>query len=248
MYQLSCDISCFAAENLQQGLAVADTLRINHIELANFGGKPLEQCSGSEVEDIRSALIDSNKTIVLLSTDLCVTDSAAFNELFRRAHLLNVKNVRIPLDDQPSAPDSAALAQVLKMASAWNIGIVFENERNSFFHDDKTMTEFLFSLPECAGVIYNPAEFVALSHHPFFHMFYASKLKNRIRFLRLNDSLYSTGETTRLAGGNAEIKELISILLSRSFDGYFSVAPYRSHSAEAMAQTLAEYRMLLKNM
>ena len=79
-------------------------------------------------------------------------------------------------------------------------------------------------------------------------MFYTSKLKNRIRFLRLNDSLYSTGEPTRLAGGNGEIKELVSILLTRSFDGWFSVTPYRGNSVEAMSQTLGEYRFLLKNM
>ena len=84
--------------------------------------------------------------------------------------------------------------------------------------------------------------------HPFFHVFYASKLKNRVRFLRLNDSLYSTGEAMPLAGGNGEIKELISILLSRSFDGYFSVTPYRGRNVEHMLQTLTEYRTLLKNM
>ena len=248
MYQLSCDISRFASKSLEEGLSVADTLRINHIELTDFGGKPLEQCSGSEVEDIRCALIDTNKTIVLLSTALSPGEPAAFNELFRRAHLLNVQNILIPFNGRSQPPEPAALAEILKMAEAWNIDIVFENERHSFFRDDRTMTDFLRFLPESAGVVYNPAEFVALSHHPFFHMFYASRLKNRIRFLRLNDSLYSTGEPTPLAGGNGEIKELISILLARSFDGWFSVAPYRSVSANAMAQTLSEYRSLLKHL
>ena len=248
MYQLSCDISRFASRSLEEGLCAADALRINHIELADFGGKSLEQCSGSEVEDIRCALIDTNKTVVLLSTALSPDEPAAFNELVRRAHLLNVQNIRIPFDGQPEPPKPTALVEILKMAAAWNIGIVFENEHRSFFRDDKSMAELLLPLPETAGVVYNPAEFVALSHHPFFHMFYTSKLKNRIRFLRLNDSLYSTGEPTPLAGGNGEIKELISILLARSFDGWFSVAPYRGVSVEAMAQTLAEYRTLLKHL
>lgn len=247
MYQLSCDISCFASKSLQEGLCAADALRINDIELADFGGKPLWQCSGSEVEDIRCALIDSNKTIVLLSAAIPLGDRSTFNELFRRAHLLNVKNIRIPLEGLPEPPEAAALAEILKMATAWNIGVVFENEHRSFFRDDKSMTDFLLPLPN-AGAVYNPAEFVALSHHPFFHMFYASKLKNRIRFLRLNDSLYDTGEPTPLAGGNGEIKELISILLARSFDGWFSVTPYREASVNAMAQTLEEYRGLLKHL
>lgn len=248
MYQLSCDISCFASKNLQEGLLAADTLHINNIELADFAGNPLEQCSGSEVEDIRSALIDHNKTIVLLTTLLPFSDTVAFNELLRKAHLLHIKNIRIPLDRQEQAPDQKALATILRMADLWNIGVVFENEHNSFFRDNQSMSAFLGPMPKHAGLAFNPAQFVALAHHPFFHVFYASNLKNRVRFLRLNDALYSTGAGVPLTGGNCEIKELISILLSRSFDGYFSITPYRGCSVELMAETLSEYRTLLKNL
>jgi len=253
MYQLSCDVSFWASQNLKEALAVADTLHINNIELSDIEGKALEQCSGNEVEDIRNALIDSNKTIVLLNTDLPVTDTVSYNELFRKAHLLHVQNVRIVLekslsDSEAITPDSASLAQILRMAELWNIGIVFENNHASFFKDNDSMTAFLGKMPEHTALVFNPMEFVALQKHPFFHVFYNSKLKNRVRFLRLNDSLYSTGEAMPLAGGNGEIKELISILLSRSFDGYFSITPYREYSAVKMLETLEEYRSLLKNM
>lgn len=244
MYQLSCDVSFWASGNLSDALKVADTLHINNIELSDIEGKTLEQCSGNEIEEIRNALIDSNKTIVLLNTSLPVTDAAAFNELFRKAHLLHVQNIRISLFDQ----DVTDIASILHMAELWNIGIVFENQHTSFFKDNDSMTAFLKEMPEHAALVFNPMEFVALQKHPFFHVFYSSKLKNRVRFLRLNDSLYSTGEPMPLAGGNGEIKELISILLSRSFDGYFSITPYREYRAEKMLETLAEYRTLLKHM
>ncbi len=244
MYQLSCDVSFWASKNLKDALAVADTLHINNIELSDIEGKSLEQCSGNEIEDIRNALIDSNKTIVLLNTSLPMTDAAAFNELFRKAHLLHVQNIRICLSGQ----DVTDIDTILRMAVLWNIGIVFENHHTSFFKDNESMTAFLGSMPEHAALIFNPMEFVALQKHPFFHVFYSSKLKNRVRFLRLNDSLYSTGESMPLAGGNGEIKELISILLSRSFEGYFSITPYRGCQVETMMQTLHEYRTLLKNM
>ena len=244
MYQLSCDVSFWASGNLSDALKVADTLHINNIELSDIEGKTLEQCSGNEIEEIRNALIDSNKTIVLLTTALPLTDTAAYNELFRKAHLLHVQNIRIRLAGQ----DITHIDTILRMADLWNIGIVFENHHTSFFKDNESMTAFLAKMPEHAALAFNPMEFVALQKHPFFHVFYASKLKNRVRFLRLNDSLYSTGEPMPLAGGNGEIKELISILLSRSFDGYFSITPYRAYSAEMMQETLAEYRTLLKHM
>ena len=244
MYQLSCDVSFWASKNLKEALAVADALHINNIELFDIEGKSLELCSGNEIEDIRNALIDSNKTIVLLSTSLPLTDTAAYNTLFRKAHLLHIQNIRIILNTQ----DTLNVNTVLKMADLWNIGIVFENHPNCFFKDNESMTSFLSPMPEHAALVFNPMGFVALQKHPFFHVFYSSKLKNRVRFLRLNDSLYSTGEPMPLAGGNGEIKELISILLSRSFEGYFSITPYRGYGVDKMLETLTEYQTLLKNL
>ena len=245
MYRLCCDITPFAAASLEAGLAVADRLRINDIALANIGGKALQDCNGNELEDIRCALIDSNKTIVLLKTALPITEAAAYNTLFRKAHLLNVKNIQISLATLESDPD---VSRILKMAESWGIGLVFENDPGCFYRDDPSMTAFLKPLSPVAAVSFAPAGFVALQKHPFFHVFYASKLKNRIRFLKLEDTLYSTGESTPLGGGNGEIKELISILLSRSFDGWFTITPYLDGTPEGMANTLCQYQTILKTL
>lgn len=245
MYRLCCDITPFAARSLREGLAVADALRINDIALADIGGKALQDCSGSQVEDIRSALIDSNKTIVLLKTALPLSDAAAYNTLFRKAHLLNIKNIQVSLSCMESAPD---VSLILKMAESWSIGLVFENDPGCFYRDDPSMTAFIKPLSEGAGVCFNPAGFVALQKHPFFHVFYGSKLKNRIRFLKLEDTLYSTGEATPLGGGNGEIKELISILLSRSYGGWFTLTPYLDGTPEGMKKSLREYQTILKSL
>lgn len=248
MYRLCCDISRFASRSLQEGLAVADKLHINDIVVSTFGGKPLEQCNGSEVEDIRCALIDSNKTIALLNTALPVAEAASYNTLFRKAHLLNVKNVRICLAGQAQPPEAAHVSEILKMAAAWNIGIVFQNDPETFFRDDASMTAFMKELAEPAAISFDPAGFVALSKHPFFHVFYGSKLKNRVRFLQLQDTLYADGAPTPLGGGNGEIKELISILLSRSYDGWFCITPYLDGTPDGMGSSLQQYRQLLKTM
>lgn len=243
MYRLCCDVSQFASRSLEEGLAAADALRINDIILSDFGGKPLEACSGEEVEDIRCALIDSNKTIVQLNTSLSLSDLETFNTLFRKAHLLNVKNIRVLPAEGP-----AQLCACAKMAEAWNIGLVLQNEPESCFRDDPTMTALMGTLPDNVTVSFDPAGFVALAKHPFFHVFYGSKLKNRVRFLLLQDTLYSGGAPMPLGGGNSEIKELISILLCRSYDGWFCVTPYLDGTVDGMQRTLQQYRRLLKNM
>lgn len=245
MYRLCCDITPFAARSFEEGLAVADALGINDIALGSFGGKTPENCTGSQIEDFRCGLIDHNKTIVLLKSSLPLSDTTGYNTLFRKAHLLNVKNIGIPLAGLGEAPE---VSRLVKMAEAWNLGLVFENDPGCFFRDDASMTAFLKSLPETAAVSFAPAGFVALQKHPFFHVFYGSKLKNRIRFLKLEDTLYSTGAPTPLGGGNGEIKELISILLSRSYDGWFTLTPYLDGTPEGMKQTLCQYQKLLKTL
>lgn len=246
MYRLCCDISRFASRSLAEGICVANMLHINDIAISDIGRKTLETCSGAEVEDIRCALIDSNKTIVLLHTQLPLADTAAYNTLFRKAHLLNVKNVRIHLAEQ--APNADALSEILRMANAWNIGIVFQNNPQTFFRDDPSMTAFMKGLGGHVAVSFDPAGFVALAKHPFFHVFYGSKLKNRVRFLQLQDTLYSNDEPMPLGGGNSEIKELISILLSRSYDGWFCITPYLDNTPDGMAASVQQYHQLLKTM
>ena len=114
MYQLSCDISRFASKSLEEGLSVADTLRINHIELADFGGKPLEQCSGSEVEDIRCALIDTNKTIVLLSTALSATCTRAnLRDSLRLFSRIRSSTTMVLLIEYPTMVRQAAINSAL---------------------------------------------------------------------------------------------------------------------------------------
>ena len=74
--------------------------------------------------------------------------------------------------------------------------------------------------------IFNPLCYAYMRAHPFFHEFYGSKLKNNITFLRVNDGLFCERKPMLPGRGNAEIKELASILLSRSFAGCFSFTDY----------------------
>ncbi|HBN85291.1 MAG TPA: hypothetical protein DDZ89_15780, partial [Clostridiales bacterium] len=44
--------------------------------------------------------------------------------------------------------------------------------------------------------------------------------------LRINDCLFKTKKQVLPGKGNSEIKEMASILLARSFDGWFSIGSY----------------------
>ena len=85
--------------------------------------------------------------------------------------------------------------------------------------------------------------------HPFFHAYYASRIKNDIGFLRICDGLYRTHEAVPLGHGCAEVKELTSIIQCRTYEGYFSFIPYMPDmDLDAYRACVETFKGLLKRL
>ena len=249
MYQASIDITPY--ESMLEGICVASSLGIPNLETGSaLDQVPYWKLNGNQSLDIRNKLIDYGKRIVLALFDYPLENLDAYRSAFRRAHLLNAEHVKIKPPGGIQAGQEDTLSEIAHMGKAYGIRVLFENDHASLLCDDESMTRFYNQLAQQEiGFIYNPIEFVAGHHHPFFHMFYNSKLKNDIVFLRLCDGLYSTQKPMPLCQGNAEIKELISILLSRTYHGYFSVFPYLPGDPTASyASTYQEFKAILKTL
>jgi hypothetical protein len=247
MYNISAGISKLSQTSFADELEAAKTLGINNIEIDDkFDGTPIWELDGNKTEDVRNLLIDSNKKIVLLRTELPVNRLEDYRKLFRTAHLMLIENVKVPLPESEAEID--LLYEIAKIAMSYGIRMLFENKAHSLAEDDASMTALYKKFKGLhIGFVYNPLEFVAMQRHPFFHMFYTSKLKNHIVFMRLNDGLYSTLEPKPLCEGNAEVKELVSILLARSFEGYFSLTPYMGNGLEDLKKSHEELKTILKS-
>ena len=113
--------------------------------------------------------------------------------------------------------------------------------------DENELAKLFKELPDYnPGLIFNPLEYAALKKHPFFHVFYNSKLKSQIKFLRVNDGLFVDGSPTLPGEGNAELKELTSALLARSFKGYFSFESYRKEmDVESCEKVIERFKKIL---
>ena len=249
MYQTSMDITPLGS--FQEGLKASSSLGISNLETgSSFDSIPYWELDGNQTEEIRNLLIDYGKRIVLACFDYPLEKLTAYRSAFHRAHLLNVEQVKIIPPDGIQVGQEKTLSEIAQMGKAYGIRVLFENSNSSLLRDDESMTDFYNQLAEQEiGFIYNPFEFVKGQHHPFFHMFYNSRLKNEIVFLRLCDGLYSSKTPTPLCRGNAEIKELISILLSRTYHGYFSLYPYLSGDPlAAYADTYQEFKEILKTL
>lgn len=229
--------------SFEKELEFADELRINNVETSDvFFGKRLCALDGEETEKLRDLLIDSGKKIVLLECSLPLSDEDGWKMTFRKALTLNVRGIGIVLGekDDPSF--------VCFLSKTYSIPLYIKNTAGSFVEDENRMKELTDAYPELR-LIFDPYEFVCKERHPFFHAYYASKIKDRIDFLRINDGLYGTHERVMLHSGCCEIKELASIMLSRSYKGYFSFTPYLDKNGlDTYKETIKIFKNELKNM
>lgn len=242
MYNFSVEISDKIANDFESKLKASTNLGINNIEIVeSIDSIPLHKMTGVQVERVRELLIDYGKRIVLFTSNLDVNDKESLNILFRRALTLNIKGIKII----PKETDD--LTFVSKLSQSYGIPLLIENNADSFINNETVLKDVICD--KNAYVIFNPFEIVRTQRHPFFHAYYTSKIKNCISFLRINDGLYNTHEPIMLYHGCAEVKELASIMLSRSFDGYFSFTPYLPDmTIEQYKECIDTFKKQLKNM
>lgn len=251
MYNFSVHANNAVAASLEEKIRFCGELRINNMEMdETLGGMSVADLDGVELECWRNLLIEHNKKIVLLNCSRPISDTGYYRRLFRKAHMLGVENLKI---------DACCFdADLLNCMEDWNaivrtgfsygIQVLVENDSRSCLREEKALA-ILLKVRQGAGWVFNPLEFARCRVHPFFHVFYNSRLKNSICFLRVNDGLFVDGSPALPGEGNAEIKEMASALLARSFKGYFSFVPYMSDAClDTYKSIIRKFKKLLSTL
>ena len=251
MYQFSLAPSDLLAPGFEDKLALCDHARCAYVEISDFIDKAfLGDADGDTIETMRNLLIDYGKTISLITYSGKISDRERFCKLLRNAHLLGAKAIKISCDGYDTVEDAAEdVAECAQDAKCYGILLCAENRHDSILSRNKDMEALVKGAGENVYTIFNPLCYAYMRAHPFFHEFYGSKLKNNITFLRINDGLFCERRPELPGRGNAEIKELASILLSRSFDGFFSFTDYFGQmSREELLEYITAFKALLKQM
>lgn len=122
---------------------------------------------------------------------------------------------------------SVDVEKIIQTAADFGVTLCFENLPNGYLNDPDRLNTFFRGEGKNCALCFNPVSFLRIKLHPFLSVFYAGRFKSAVQFVRMNDGIYKDENVVELPGqGSAEIKELISILQCRSFDGFLSVAPY----------------------
>lgn len=251
MYKFSLAPSDLLAPGFEEKLALCNKTGCAYVEISDtIDHAFLGDMDGDTIETMRNLLIDYGKTISLITYTGKIADQERFQKLLRNAHFLGAKAIEVCCDEYDTV--EAAVADIIECAQdakCYGIRLCVENRHDSVLSRNKDMELLVKSAGENVYTIFNPLCYAYMRAHPFFHEFYNSKLKNNITFLRVNDGLFCERKPEFPGRGNGEIKELASILLSRSFDGFFSFTDYFGQmSYEALLEYIAVFKTLLKQM
>ena len=132
-------------------------------------------------------------------------DSAAFAQTCADA---GIGRVILPLHCQADLLKALAKKKIKADFYNCNMGCVEASSRLATLNEAKP-----------CGLAMSPAAFVLAGEMPFLTSWRKGHFVKAIRQLDLCDMTWD-GRATALAEGNAEIKELISILRCRNFDGF----------------------------
>jgi len=251
MYKFSLAPSDALAPGFEEKLSLCDKTGCAYVELSDIIDNTfLGDADGDTIETMRNLLIDYGKIISLITYTGKVSDQERFRKLLRNAHLLGAKAIKVCCDDYAAVQDAVAdIIECAQDAKCYGIRLCVENRHDSILARNKDMELLVKSAGENVYTIFNPLSYAYMRAHPFFHEFYGSKLKNNIAFLRINDGLFCERKPMLPGQGNAEIKELASILLSRSFDGFFSFTDYFGRMCmDDLIRYIAAFKTLLKQM
>mgnify|MGYP000894743221 CR=1 FL=1 len=243
MYNFSMLLDDDIYKSIEDKIKVFNKFLINNIEINDFiENKNITELNNEEIEKIRNLLINYNKKIVLLN---CNDDISKYNNydnyeyyktLFKNAYMLGIENIKAGFNldissDSGSECNEAkkCLELILKLGNNYGIGVLIENKSYIACTQEYEIAKIcnIWGIDKNnIELIFNPLEYVKLKKHPFFHVFYNSKLKNNVLFLRVTDGLYKDGSSALPGQGNGELKEMASALLARGFKGYFSFTNY----------------------
>jgi sugar phosphate isomerase/epimerase len=94
-----------------------------------------------------------------------------------------------------------------------------------------------------AGFTFSPAAFARCGEKPFLQTYRIGKFRKHIDQLDIEDGTF-TGVPAKLARGNAELKELVSILRCSGFSGFMTLSA-ANRAVGNIAETAAAFRKLL---
>ena len=192
----------------------------------------------NKVMDMREMLINEGVRIELYRTSMFSADATEIRALLSNCRLLDIRLLAVDAFGADAHRAAALIDQLTEAAPVFGVEVAIVNRYGGPFGTPRDVASLL-QLPgkERVGLVMDPVEYLRTGVSALFDGFMGARYKNRIRALVIRDAVKNPPELvahtlsdireTLPAEGQAQVKELISILLSHNFHGFF-VLPVNS--------------------
>jgi len=180
---------------------------IDAVELDVIQGQPAFRLDADRLRQVQAELAGAEIRVAALRAPAATENDEAILDLARAA---GIRRVVLPL--------SVNAKRNAEQAQGRGLELSFFNQAMS----SQLVSQLLLDMKEAGlspGFTFSAANFARIGEKPFGKS-WKQKLRRSVDQLDVEDAAWS-GEARPLAGGNAEIKEMISILRCASFAGWF---------------------------
>ena len=207
---------------------------ITYLELDYIQGKAWYKWSQ---EKLAAWIAELTEQKIAVSAVRCFSVPENPQSLIDLAVQLGIARMILPLNDSYSAAQAAANA---------GLDVAYYNTNQSSAQAAAKLNRHRTTAARTYGMVFNPANFVTAGENPFLMSFKRGRFIRTAVQLDLVDQTWE-GTPAALARGNAEVKELISIMRCYNFDGFMTLGGGAAYPGN-LEDAVSNFTSLLDNM
>ena len=225
-------VSDEAGDSLDDLLKALEDEGLSTVELRAVDDREVVDFAEGALAVLRKTLEERGFSVSAISTKSVDPDP---EQMLSVAKALGAKALVLPYDRFDPA--------CVKQAKAAGVEILLENRTELPEQCEEVLAA---AKSPVVGAAFNPLGFAIAGKRPFLKAYYKGKLKRFVRQLYVTDGT-GEGEATLPGQGNGEVKELLSILRCRSFDGFVTIRA-ETGKPEAFKESAKAFWKLLDSM
>ncbi len=230
-----------AAEDLKTQMDILESHGINHIEMRGVNGKNVADLTIDEAKSIKKELDARGFKISALSSPIgkqSITDDFGphlekFKNTLEVAKILDTEYIRmfsffIPKDTDPAVYRDEVMRRwkgFVKAAEGTGLVLLHENEKDIYGETPERCLDIIETMDSPnVKAIFDPANFVQCDVKNYPEAY--EVLRDHTVYMHIKDAVYSDHHVVPSGYGDGNVKEILSELYKKGFEGFLSLEPH----------------------
>ncbi len=232
------------SSDLKTQMDVLEEHGISYIEMRGVNGKGLVEYSIEEAKAVKKQLDERGFRLSAIGSPIgkiSITDDfkphlELFKHTLELAKLMECKYIRmfsffIPRGEAPEKYRDEVMyrwSEFVKAAEGTGITLLHENEKDIYGDTPERCLDIIKTMNcEFVKAIFDPANFVQCNVKAFPEGY--ELLKDHVIYMHIKDAVYSDHHVEPAGLGDGKVKEILSALYAKGFEGFLSIEPHLGH-------------------